>query len=553
MDTLEALRLYVGCICASAIRAETAARDANKFAHWLRPYDMAMNTSDFPTGLSTGKATRREWIGLATIALPCILYAMDLTILNLAVPSLSADLKPTAAQLLWIVDVYGFLAAGSLLVMGTLGDRIGRRKLLLIGSASFGLLSLFAAFARSAETLIAARALLGIAGATLAPSTLSLISNMFRDDRERTFAVSVWVASFSLGGAIGPAVGGLILAHFWWGAVFLAPIPVMVLLLIVGPVLLPEHKNPNAGRLDVLSAALSLAAVLPVIYGIKLAAEGGDISRAASAIILGLVFGVLFVRRQRSLADPLLDLRLFGHPMLTAALAIHIVDFFIGFGILVLVAQYLQLVLGLTVLQAGIWSTPAGVGFVVGSLLTSPALRLMRPAYALGLGLTLGAGGLAVMAWAADLHALSLVVLGNTLFAVGMAPVTAINSNLVVSAAPQEQSGSASALSETAVEFGGALGIALLGSLATFLYRSGISGTLPTGTPASTIETALRGIGAASSLPRNVEGAAALRSAVQAAYTSAVGITFLAGAAIVLLAAAAAVVMFRDLKMHGEP
>jgi DHA2 family multidrug resistance protein-like MFS transporter len=512
-----------------------------------------MNTSDFPTGLSTGKATRREWIGLATIALPCILYAMDLTILNLAVPSLSADLKPTAAQLLWIVDVYGFLAAGSLLVMGTLGDRIGRRKLLLIGSASFGLLSLVAAFARSAETLIAARALLGIAGATLAPSTLSLISNMFRDDRERTFAVSVWVASFSLGGAIGPAVGGLILAHFWWGAVFLAPIPVMVLLLFLGPVLLPEHKNPNAGRLDVLSAALSLAAVLPVIYGIKLAAEGGDISRAASAIILGLVFGVLFVRRQRSLADPLLDLRLFGHPMLTAALAIHIVDFFIGFGILVLVAQYLQLVLGLTVLQAGIWSTPAGVGFVVGSLLTSPALRLMRPAYALGLGLTLGAGGLAVMAWAAHLHALSLVVLGNTLFAVGMAPVTAINSNLVVSAAPQEQSGSASALSETAVEFGGALGIALLGSLATFLYRSGISGTLPTGTPASTIETALRGIGAASSLPRNVEGAAALRSAVQAAYTSAVGITFLAGAAIVLLAAAVAVVMFRDLKMHGEP
>jgi DHA2 family multidrug resistance protein-like MFS transporter len=204
-------------------------------------------------------------------------------------------------------------------------------------------------------------------------------------------------------------------------------------------------------------------------------------------------------------------------------------------------------------LQAGIWSTPAGVGFVVGSLLTSPALRLMRPAYALGLGLTLGAGGLAVMAWAADLHALSLVVLGNTLFAVGMAPVTAINSNLVVSAAPQEQSGSASALSETAVEFGGALGIALLGSLATFLYRSGISGTLPTGTPASTIETALRGIGAASSLPRNVEGAAALRSAVQAAYTSAVGITFLSGAAIVLLAAAVAVVMFRDLKMHGEP
>jgi MFS transporter, DHA2 family, multidrug resistance protein len=512
-----------------------------------------MNRADFPTDLSTIRATRREWIGLATIALPCILYAMDLTILNLAIPPLSADLKPTAAQLLWIVDVYGFLAAGSLLIMGTLGDRIGRRKLLLIGSAAFGLVSLVAAFSRSAEMLIGARALLGIAGATLAPSTLSLISNMFRDERERTFAVSIWVASFSFGGAIGPAIGGLILAHFWWGAVFLAPIPVMLLLLLLGPVLLPEHKNPNAGRLDVLSAVLSLAAVLPVIYGIKLAAEGGSPSRAASAVIVGLVFGALFVKRQASLADPLLDLRLFRHPMLTAALAIHIVDFFIGFGILVLVAQYLQLVLGLAVLQAGIWSTPAGIGFVVGSLLTSPALKLMRPAYALGLGLALGAGGLAVMAWAADLHALSLMVLGNALFAIGMAPVTAINSNLVVSSAPQEQSGSASALSETAVEFGGALGIALLGSLATILYRSGLSKTLPRGVPSSTIETALRGIGAAAGLPHNVDGAAALRSAVQAAYTRAVGITFLTGTAIALLAAAVAVVMFRGLKMHGEP
>jgi DHA2 family multidrug resistance protein-like MFS transporter len=254
------------------------------------------------TDLNPGKATHREWIGLAIIALPCIVYAMDLTILNLAVPSLSADLKPTAAQLLWIVDVYGFLAAGSLLMMGTLGDRIGRRKLLLIGSAFFGLLSVVAAFARSAEMLIVARALLGIAGATMAPSTLSLISNMFPNDREKTFAVSVWIASFSLGGAIGPAVGGVILAHFWWGAVFLAPVPVMALSLIVGPVLLPEYKNANAGRLDIVSAILSLAAVLPVIYGIKRAAEGDSLPWAASAVAVGLVFGVLFVRRQSSLA-----------------------------------------------------------------------------------------------------------------------------------------------------------------------------------------------------------------------------------------------------------
>jgi DHA2 family multidrug resistance protein-like MFS transporter len=504
-----------------------------------------MKTSGYPTG----KATRREWIGLAVISLPCILYAMDLTVLNLAVPSLSADLRPTAAQLLWIVDVYGFLAAGSLLIMGAFGDRIGRRRLLLIGSASFGLVSLVAAFARSAEMLILARALLGIAGATMAPSTLSLISNMFRDDREKTFAVSVWVASFSIGGAIGPAVGGLILAHFWWGALFLAPIPVMALLLVVGPALLPEHKNPIAVRLDVLSAAMSLAAVLPVIYGIKLAAEGGEPPQAAAAVALGLAFAALFVRRQTILVDPLLDLRLFGRPALTAALTIYVLDFLVGFGILVLVAQYLQLVLGLSPLLAGLWSTPAGIGFVVGSLMTAPMLKLMRPAYLLGLGLTLGAAGLAVMASAVEAHSLAVVVMGNVLFSVGMAPGTAIIADLVVSAAPEEQSGAAAALSEMASELGGALGIALLGSLATFLYRSALNGTMPSGTPASTMETVLRGIGAAASLPGDLDGVAALQSAAQAAYTGAVDITLWTGAGILLLAAVIAVVMFRDPKI----
>jgi DHA2 family multidrug resistance protein-like MFS transporter len=496
-------------------------------------FNRASNTEAARVGLA-GEATPREWMGLAIIALPCILYAMDLTVLNLAVPSLSADLKPTAAQLLWIVDIYGFLAAGSLLIMGTLGDRIGRRKLLLIGSAFFGFLSLAAAFARSAEMLIMARALLGIAGATLAPSTLSLISNMFRDDRERTFAVSVWIASFSLGGAIGPVVGGVILAHFWWGAVFLVPIPITALLLTVGPALLPEYTTPNAGRIDISSAALSLAAVLPVIYGVKLAAEGGNLPWAASAVILGLVFGALFAQRQMRLADPLLDLRLFRRPALTAALAINVLDFFVGFGILVLVAQYLQLVLGLTALEAGLWSIPAGLGFVVGSLLTSVVLKLMRPAYVLGFGLTLAAGGLALMAHAGHAHSLILVVLGNVLFSIGSGPGTAIVADLVVSAAPPEQSGAAAALSETASEFGGALGIALLGSLATFLYRSALGGTMPRGIPISDAQTALRGLGAASSIAPSLDGGAALLSAARGAYTSAVSIAFSTGAGIVL-------------------
>lgn len=501
----------------------------------------------FKPDLRPLKATYREWIGLAVIALPCIVYAMDLTVLNLAVPSLSAELKPTAAELLWIVDIYGFLAAGSLLIMGTLGDRIGRRKVLLIGSACFGVLSLIAAFSRTPGMLIAVRALLGVAGATMAPSTLSLISNMFRDEREKTFAVSVWVASFSLGGAIGPAIGGLILAHFWWGAVLLAPVPVMLLLLIAGPLLLPEHKIAQAGRLDLLSAVLSVVAVLPIIYGIKLAAEGGNPVTALVAAVVGIAFGTWFLRRQARLSDPLLDLALFRRPAVSMALTIYTFDFFVGFGILIIVAQYLQLVLGLSPLEAGLWSTPVGFGFVAGSLLTSPALRLMRPAYVLGCGLTMGAVGLGAMALAVHTHSLILIIVGNVVFSIGMAPCTTIIADLIVSAAPQEQSGAASALSEMASELGGALGIALLGSLVTVIYRRALSASIPPMVHGEVLERALSGIGSAVSSAQN-DGGRVLVSAAQAAYSDAAQAAFWASACIVLMAAVGGSAMFRTFK-----
>src|SRR5215218_10656041 len=210
------------------------------------------------------RAGRREWIGLAVIALPCLLYSMDLTVLQLAVPQLSAELAPSSAQLLWIVDIYGFLVAGALIPMGTLGDRIGRRRLLLIGAGAFGVGSVLAAFSRSAEMLIATRALLGLAGATLAPSTLSLIRNMSLEPSQRAFAIGVWATSFSAGAALGPLAGGLMLEFFWWGSVFLLAVPVMTLLLVLGPVLLPEFRDPEAGRLDLVSATMSLVTVLVV-------------------------------------------------------------------------------------------------------------------------------------------------------------------------------------------------------------------------------------------------------------------------------------------------
>jgi len=490
------------------------------------------------------KATRREWVGLAVLALPCVLYAMDLTVLNLAIPSLAADLKPTAAQLLWIVDIYGFFAAGALLIMGTLGDRLGRRKLLLIGAATFGVVSVLAAFSRTAQMLIIARAMLGLAGATMAPSTLSLINSMFGDEREKTFAVSVWVASFSLGGAIGPIVGGAIITQFWWGAVFLAPIPVMGLLLIVGPTLLPEHRNTRGNRIDTISAGLTLATVLPIIYAIKQTAQGGDFRVSALTAGVGLICGVAFVRRQFSLDDPLLDLRLFRRPALSVALTINALDFLVGFGILVLVAQYLQLVLDLTPFEAGLWGVPPGLGFVLGSLLTSVFLKILRPAFVLGGGLVIASSGLALMAHAVDVYSIILITIGNTMFAVGSAPGTAIVADSVVSSAPQEQSSAASALSETVSEFGGALGIALLGSLSTLLYRHSLASVMPANVTSHDADIALRGIGAASDLAQGSHHAAKLLSAAQHSYASSIQVTFIAAALITFATAILAVTMF---------
>lgn len=384
------------------------------------------------------KAGSREWIGLAVIALPCLLYAMDLTVLYLAVPNLTAELKPTSSQLLWIVDIYGFLVAGFLITMGTLGDRIGRRKLLLIGAGAFGLASVLAAFSTSAEMLIGTRALLGITAATLAPSTLSLIRNMFLDPNQRTVAIGIWGTSFSIGGAIGPVVGGLLLEHFWWGSVFLLSVPVMAVLLIVGPKLLPEFRDPNAGKLDIFSAVLSLASVLSIIYGLKQIAENGWGLLPVLPILIGLVFGFLFVRRQQTLADPLLDLTLFRIPAFTGALIANTLTIFVGLGTFLFIAQYLQLVLGFSPLEAGLWTLPSAAGNVVGSMTVPILVRHIRPAFVMVGGLVLSALGLLLYAQVNGTSGLPYIVCGSIVLALGICSVVILGTDIIVSAAPPE-------------------------------------------------------------------------------------------------------------------
>ena len=443
------------------------------------------------------QATRREWVGLAVIALPCMLYSMDLTLLNFAVPRLSADLRPSSSQLLWIVDIYGFTLAGSLITMGTLGDRIGRLRLLLIGAAAFGVASILAAFSTSAEMLIATRALLGVAGATLAPSTLSLIRSMFRDPKQRTIAIGVWVSSYSIGGAIGPLLGGVLLEHLWWGSLFLVGVPVMVLLLIVGPILLPEFRDDRAGRLDPISALLSLGGVLAVIFGLKRIAEAGLAWLPAASIVAGVAVGAAFVRRQRQLADPLIDLRLFRAPAFSASLASYMLGTFVGFGAFVFVAQYLQLVVGLSPLEAGLWTLPWPLAFVAGSIVTPMIARRVRAAFVVGAGLIITALGFGLLTRVEGPSGIVFVVMGSAVMSLGLAPVFILATDLIVGAAPPEKAGAASAISETSSEFGGALGIAVLGSIGTAVYRSQLANTLPIGVPSDAAAIARDTLGGA--------------------------------------------------------
>jgi DHA2 family multidrug resistance protein-like MFS transporter len=494
------------------------------------------------------RAGRREWIGLAVLALPCVLYSMDLTVLNLAVPSLSAELKPTSTELLWIVDIYGFLVAGSLITMGTLGDRIGRRKLLLIGAAAFGIASVLAAFSTSAAMLIATRALLGVAAATLAPSTLSLIRNMFLDPAQRTVAISVWVMSYSAGAAIGPLIGGVLLEHFWWGSVFLINVPVMLLLVAVGPVLLPEFRDPGAGRLDPVSAVQSLAAVLAVIYGLKRIAEGGPGWIAALSILAGVAVGAAFVRRQARLADPLIDLKLFRAPAFSAALAVNILGFLTAFAAFLFIAQYLQSVLGLSPLEAGLWGLPSALAFIAGSMLTSMIVRRFQPAYIIAGGMTVAAAGFVLLALVDGATApLAMLVAGSVVFSVGLTPVVTLTTDIVLSAAPPERAGAASALSETSSEFGGALGIAVMGSIVTAIYRGEVAGALPAGVPAEAAEIARGTIGGAVSVAEQLPGAlgAELLAAAREAFAQAFGTTAAISAVIAIGVALLAVVLLR--------
>ncbi|MBN8245315.1 MFS transporter [Nitratireductor aquimarinus] len=426
------------------------------------------------------KAGAREWLGLALLSLPTVLLGLDLTLLHLALPALAADLRPTSTEALWIMDAYGFMIAGFLITMGTLGDRIGRRRLLMIGAAAFGVTSIIAAFSTNAPMLIAARAALGVAGATLMPSTLALISNLFADPRQRALAIGVWATTFALGMAAGPIVGGVLLEHFWWGAGFLVAVPIVVLLLLLAPVLLPEYRARQSDRIDLFSAALSLAAMLPVIYGIKEIAKEGLALTSIATIVAGILFGLLFAWRQRRLADPLLDLDLFASRAFSVALVVLLFGLVAVGGTMLLVTQYLQLVAGFSPLVAGLWMGPPALAMVAAGIGTPLLARYVRPGFVVAGALALSVAGYLMLTWLKnDASGLVMVVAGFSLAYLGLGTIAALGTDLVVGSAPVEKAGSASAMSETVQELGASLGIALLGSITTAIYRQTMQDRLP--------------------------------------------------------------------------
>lgn len=493
--------------------------------------------------ISSPRASHREWVGLAVLALPCLLYSMDLTVLNLAVPQLSAHLRPTSSQLLWIVDIYGFLLAGLLLTMGTLGDRIGRRRLLLIGAAAFGIASTWAAFSNSAQSLIAARAALGVAGATLAPSTLALIRNMFTHPQQRAWAIGVWAMSFSVGGAIGPLLAGMLLEHYWWGSVFLLAVPVMLVLLMVGPKFLPESRDTSAVQLDAMSVVSSLAAVLLTIYGVKRLAHDGAGWQPAMSLLAGLALGVAFLHRQHQLANPLLDLKLFRIPGFSLAVLTNALGIFVAFASSFLIAQYLQLVVGFRPFEAGLWMTPKALGFILGCMAAPALVRRVSVATAIAGGLVLAAIGFLVLSRVETDSGAILIVVASVTFALGVAPALTLTTSVIVELVHPERAGVAAAISETGSELGGALGIAILGSIAAARYREIMHETLSAAIPPELMQTARGTIGgafqAAHQLPDEV--AVALMDSAREAFTRGMQLTSVLSALVLLLLAAAVV------------
>ncbi|KAB1864492.1 MFS transporter [Microbacterium algeriense] len=492
----------------------------------------------------------RGWMALVVLMLPVLLVSVDNTVLSFALPEISIALAPTGAEQLWIIDVYPLVLAGLLVTMGTLGDRFGRRKLLLIGATGFAAVSALAAFAPTAGLLIAARALLGFFGAMLMPSTLSLLRSIFQNRDQRRMAIAVWASAFSAGSALGPIVGGFLLEHFAWGSVFLIAVPVLIPLLVAAPLLVPESRDPNPGRIDLLSILLSMATMIPVVYAIKSLAVDGPSLTAAAWALLGFGMGYLFVRRQLRAATPMLDMALFTRGSFSGAILVNLLSVVALVGFLYFVSQHLQLVLGLSPMVAGLALVPGMVAMIVAGLTVVPVSRRVPPHIVIPAALAFSVAGYLIVAFTTHEHGVLPLVIAFVVLGIGIGAAETISNELILSSAPAAKAGAASAVSETAYELGAVLGTAVLGGIITAFYRGAL--VLPDGLPADVAHAAGETLAGAYTAAQELPGAlgAALWDAAAAAFGSGVMVTSLIGAVLVVAAGVIAAVTLRKAPTH---
>lgn len=449
-----------------------------------------------PDPTSPGRGDRRAWWGLAVLVLPVLLVSMDMSVLYLALPAITADLDPSASEQLWILDAYGFLIAGLLITMGSLGDRIGRRRILLLGASLFGLASVIAAFAPTSALLIAARALMGIGGATLLPSSLSLITDLFADPRARGRAIGVWTAFFAGGAVVGPIIGGVLLHHFWWGSVFLINVPVLLVLLLVAPALLPERRVASGSPLDLPSVVMSVVGIMAAVYAVKHVAEYGldAVTLVTGAVGVGLIMA--FVRRQRILTVPLVDLSLLANREFTVAIGSSLAGMMSLAAFSYLSSIYLQSVTGRDPLAAAYLGVPLAVTVFASSMYGSRIAERLGVSTTFVASLVLAAlGSLMLLGVGVD-GGVAWYVAGSAVAGLGYGTVFTLVSEVAVGSVPEEQTGAAVGVSETSFELGNALGLALLGSLAAWIFAAGgdfaptLGETLESGAGAGVIDAA---------------------------------------------------------------
>ena len=508
-----------------------------------------MNQSNTPAE----KAGAKQWWGLAVLVTPSTLLFMMLTILFLAAPNLAADLNPSSTQLLWILDIYGFVMAGFLVAMGVLGDRIGKRLLMVIGAILFAAVSIAAALTTIPELMIVWRAILGLAAAMMVPATIGLIFVLFADAKQRGVAIGVWAGGISAGVALGPLLSGLLLEGFGWQATFLVAVPIMALVVIGAPLLLPEHKDPSA-RIDLFSALLLVAGLLAIIYGIKRFAAQEPAGLSIALLVAGALVGLWFVIRQLRAEKPLLDVRLFANRTVSGALAVFLLSAAALGGVYSLFTQYLQQVQELSPLQAGLSILPAAAVLIVVSTLSPVFARKFRPGNVIAIGLLTQVVGYILFTQLDAGTGLALVIASFVITYPGVAPSMALTTDLVVSSVPPEKAGGASGLATTANDLGISLGVAVIGSVGIAAYRNQIGGLLPGGLPADAAAAASDSVDGAMATATQLPGALGEQvvAAAQTAFTGGLNTAAIVSAVIAGLAAIIAATRLRHVRPTGE-